>query len=83
MTSTLESGNQKRKTKVFNNDAKVQRYSTRKKPNKLTTKQKLVRQNLENRKKFDQLCLVWQEKLFETIDIDVLRESVFILLFFK
>ncbi|CAG8436949.1 uncharacterized protein OCT59_005443 [Rhizophagus irregularis] len=75
MTSTLESGNQKRKTKVFNNDAKVQRYSTRKKPNKLTTKQKLVRQNLENRKKFDQLCLVWQEKLFETIDIDVLRES--------
>ncbi|GBB86676.1 hypothetical protein RclHR1_13050005 [Rhizophagus clarus] len=79
MTSTLEIGNPKRRTKVFNNDARAQqRHSTRKKSNKLnklTTKQKLVRQNLENRRKFEQLCLVWQEKLFETVDIDILRES--------
>jgi hypothetical protein len=71
----------KRKVKV-NSDTGDQ-SSVRKKSNKLTTKQKLVKQSLENRKKFEQLSLEWQEKLFETVDIDVLRESVNILNFFQ
>jgi len=73
-------GKPKRKAKV-NNDTGDQRTSVRKKSNKLTTKQKLVKQSLENRKKFEQLSLEWQEKLFETVDIDVLRESVYDSLF--
>src|SRR6266498_1484017 len=66
----------KRRVKFSNKDTGELQFSARKKTNKLTTKQKLVKQSLEIRKKFEELSLEWQEKLFETVDIDVLRESV-------
>ncbi|RIA95805.1 Rtr1/RPAP2 family-domain-containing protein [Glomus cerebriforme] len=71
MSSSLEQKSLRKPKRKTNNDSGVQR----RKPNKLTTKQKLVKQSLETRKKFEQLSLVWQEKLFEPINIDILRES--------
>ncbi|CAG8732316.1 1848_t:CDS:1, partial [Funneliformis caledonium] len=65
----------RRRVKFSNENTKDLQPSARKKVRKLTTKQKLIKQSFELRKKFEELSSEWQEKLFDTVDINVLRES--------
>ncbi|CAG8694724.1 339_t:CDS:2 [Cetraspora pellucida] len=42
---------------------------------KLSKKQHLLKQSLETRQSFELLSLEWQEKLYETVSLDLLRDS--------
>ncbi|KAF0519118.1 DUF408-domain-containing protein [Gigaspora margarita] len=65
---------QKRKSKK-NDNIDSQTRSSQTNQTKLTKKQQLIKQSLETRKHFEQLSLEWQEKLYETVSLDILRDS--------
>ncbi|RIB18001.1 Rtr1/RPAP2 family-domain-containing protein [Gigaspora rosea] len=65
---------QKRKSKK-NDNIDSQTRSSQTNQTKLTKKQQLIKQSLETRKHFEQLSLEWQEKLYETVSLGILRDS--------
>ncbi|CAG8739678.1 10653_t:CDS:2, partial [Dentiscutata heterogama] len=73
-TSEKPRRNQKRKSKK-NDNIDSQTRSSQTNQTKLTKKQQLIKQTLETRKQFKQQSLEWQEKLYETVPLDILRDS--------
>ncbi|CAH1763187.1 2205_t:CDS:10 [Entrophospora sp. SA101] len=58
-----------------NSSGKKISSSENEKPRKLTQKQIYLKQNLEKLKEYEELITEWQEKLFETVHMEILRDA--------